>query len=92
MDESDFYLDDSEVPRAQKVREIGIQIFLGATTEHIVGLFLRQGMRLVSIGLALGGIGGIGAAAFAQQPLQRTGFATSRFSDDNWDTLTSYIY
>jgi hypothetical protein len=71
LDESDFYLDDSEVPRAQRVREIGIHTAFGATTEHIVGPFLRQEMRPVSISLALGGIGGIGAAGFAQQPPQR---------------------
>ena len=63
LDESDFYLYDSEVPRAQRVREIG---------ENIVGLFLQQGMRLGSIGLAQGGIDGIGAASFAQQPHQNS--------------------
>lgn len=45
----------------QRVREIGIRTALGATADAIVGLFLRQGMRLVVVGLVLGGTGGIGA-------------------------------
>ena len=47
---------------SQRVREIGIRTALGATGKNIVGYFLRQGMRLVTIGLALGCIGGIGLA------------------------------
>lgn len=45
----------------QRVREIGVRAALGATRENIVGLFVRQGMRLVTIGLALGCFGGLGA-------------------------------
>jgi ABC-type antimicrobial peptide transport system permease subunit len=47
---------------SQRVREIGIRTALGATGKNIVGYFLRQGMRLVGIGLALGSVGGIGLA------------------------------
>ncbi len=47
---------------SQRVREIGIRTALGATGEDIVGLFVRQGMRLVALGLALGSVGGIGLA------------------------------
>ena len=47
----------------QRVREIGIRTALGATGDNIVGLFVRQGMRLVAIGLAVGSIGAIGVAA-----------------------------
>src|SRR5690606_24607574 len=42
----------------QRVREIGIRMALGATTEKVVRLFVIEGMRLVGIGLALGLIGG----------------------------------
>lgn len=42
----------------QRVREIGIRVALGATADRIVRLFVRQGMRLVVIGSAIGLCGG----------------------------------
>ena len=41
----------------QRVREIGIRVALGATGARIVRLFVRQGFRLVAIGLAVGSLG-----------------------------------
>jgi putative ABC transport system permease protein len=42
----------------QRTREIGIRVALGATAERVVGLFVRQGMKLVTAGLLLGVVGG----------------------------------
>jgi ABC-type antimicrobial peptide transport system permease subunit len=38
----------------QRTREIGIRVALGANTGRIVRMFLRQGMRLVAWGVAIG--------------------------------------
>ncbi len=44
---------------SQRTRELGIRLALGATPGAVVILVMRSGMRLVSIGLALGLVGAI---------------------------------
>src|SRR5690606_4551298 len=39
---------------AQRARELGIRIALGASRERILGLVLRQGILLTAVGLGLG--------------------------------------
>jgi len=39
---------------AQRTQEIGIRVALGATAAVVLGMVLRDGMKLVAIGLVLG--------------------------------------
>jgi len=44
---------------AQRTREIGIRMALGAQPRDVLRMVTRQGLRLVSIGVALGVMGGV---------------------------------
>ncbi|HEX4948274.1 MAG TPA: ABC transporter permease [Blastocatellia bacterium] len=47
---------------AQRTREIGIRVALGAEPRSILALFLKQGLRLISLGILLGLLGGVATA------------------------------
>jgi putative ABC transport system permease protein len=46
----------------QRTRELGIRIALGAARKDVFGLVLRQGVVIVSIGIALGLVGALAAS------------------------------
>jgi len=47
---------------AQRTKEIGIRMAIGASTGDVVRLLMRQGMSLVGIGIAIGLAGAFGAS------------------------------
>jgi putative ABC transport system permease protein len=63
---------------AQRVREIGVRLALGARREVVLRQVVGQGMRVVLIGIAFGSLGAVGAG-FA---LQRLLFGVGAF--DPW--------
>jgi predicted permease len=61
----------------QRIREIGIRMALGAERRHVVGLFVRHGVRLCLFGLAIGlalGIGGVRVISAVEGNEPPTGF------------------
>lgn len=56
----------------QRTREIGIRVALGAGVGRIVSLVLRDGLRLVVLGLALGALASYGAARLIASQLYST--------------------
>jgi len=54
---------------SQRVREIGVRMALGATAERVTGLLVRQGMRLVTWGVAAGLVGGAAFTALLGKAL-----------------------
>jgi len=56
---------------AQRTREMGIRLALGAGTGEVTTLVLRDGMKLVLLGLGLGAIASLGAGQLLASQLYR---------------------
>lgn len=54
---------------SQRTREIGIRMALGADRLNVVGMILRQGMKLVCVGVVLGLVGGVASTRVLQKLL-----------------------
>jgi putative ABC transport system permease protein len=67
---------------AQRTREIGVRLALGAPRANVLGLILKQGMLMVTIGLAIGLAGSIGATRLLRSLLYET---------DIYDPLTFVV-
>jgi len=61
---------------SQRTQEIGIRMALGARVQDVLTMVLRQGLRFILIGLALGLIGG-GASSAVSLPVSRRGSTAS---------------
>ncbi len=57
---------------AQRTREIGVRVALGAARSEVVGLIVKQGMLLVAIGLVIGLFGSLAATRVMQSLLYET--------------------
>jgi ABC-type antimicrobial peptide transport system permease subunit len=58
---------------AQRTREIGVRMALGAQRGHVIGMIVRQGLTLTLIGVALG----VAASLAAVRALNRLLFGVS---------------
>ena len=67
---------------AQRTREIGVRLALGAPRANVLSLILKQGMLLVAIGLVIGLAGSIGASRLLRSLLYET---------DIYDPLTFLV-
>jgi putative ABC transport system permease protein len=43
----------------QRRREMGVRMALGARPAHAVGLILREGIRIITLGVAIGAVGSV---------------------------------
>ena len=59
----------------QRVKEIGVRMALGATAERVTRLFVRQNMRLVAWGVALGLVASAAFASLLGNVMPGAGFA-----------------
>ncbi len=54
---------------AQRTREIGLRMALGAQRNEVMGMIVRQGMKLAAIALIIGGAGALATTRFLQNML-----------------------
>jgi len=54
---------------AQRTRELGIRMALGAAQSNVLGLVIRQGLRLTAIGISLGALAAIALTRVMQSQL-----------------------
>jgi putative ABC transport system permease protein len=59
----------------QRTREMGIRIALGAGSGQVIELVLRDGMKLVLLGLSIGVVGSLGAGLLLSSQLYRVHWA-----------------
>jgi putative ABC transport system permease protein len=58
---------------SQRTREVGIRIALGAPRSSVTQLLLKQGMRVVALGLVLGAVGAVFAVRLTRNVLFEVG-------------------
>jgi ABC-type antimicrobial peptide transport system permease subunit len=82
---------------SQRTREIGIRMALGARKEELMRMFVGQGLRLASIGVACGLIAAVGltrlmkSLLFEVKPLDPLTFATVALGLVLAAALASYL-
>jgi putative ABC transport system permease protein len=82
---------------AQRTREIGVRLALGAGRGEVIGMVVGKGMRLTALGLAIGGAAAIGATRvmqsllFETEPLDRWTFAVVPLVLTAVALLASYV-
>jgi ABC-type antimicrobial peptide transport system permease subunit len=57
---------------SQRTREIGVRLALGAAPRQVAGAVVRQGVRLATLGVALGTMGALAAAGVLRAILYET--------------------
>jgi ABC-type antimicrobial peptide transport system permease subunit len=62
---------------AQRTREIGIRLALGATTREILNLVMGSGLRLIGSGVAIGIAGAVGLRQVLAAQLFQVGVVDS---------------
>jgi putative ABC transport system permease protein len=82
---------------AERTREIGVRMALGATRQQVLALILRRGLLVASVGIAIGLAGAVAATRYLQAmlygvtPLDVSAFAIVAFGFVAVAALASYL-